>query len=116
MTIKPKPKPKRAAEPAPEPEPELAVLEMMAQVFGQVAVLVDGPARDGTWRWVTDGRADPRNQRVGEFFAVQVTYGGKGWIWGHRTESEAREMAESLRKNKVKNVRVWRAGIDWEAL
>lgn len=83
----------------------------LANVFGMVGIFdVDA----GGWRWETDGRRDPRNQKVAEMFLVQVTYAGKGWCWAHRTRKEATAMAENMRGLGVKNVRIFRGAIEWE--
>lgn len=103
------PKPKHPTE-RTDPIDEAVALRILADCFGHIGV-----KRDGGWEWVTDGRADPRNQRIKEMWMVQVTYQGKGWCWAHRTEKAAREMADWLKKNAlVKNVRLWRGNITWE--
>lgn len=101
---------------APEPVPvddwsDGMVNAMLAQCFGAVGI-----KRADGWEWVTDGRGQPRNQKVKQFWCVQVTWEGKGWCWGARTEREARDMAAKMKGLGVRNVRVWRADVEWTAV
>lgn len=103
--------------PKPKVEPTTAdttdediTLASLVHWFGAVGV-----QGEHGWQWVTDGRRDPYNQRIKEVWLVQVTWQGKSWVWAHRTEKAARKCAGELKGLDVKNVRVWRGRIDWEA-
>ena len=87
------------------------VNSMLAQCFGAVGI-----RGDGGWHWHTDGRGIPRNQIIHDFYVVQVAHEGKSWIWAHRTKGEAEAVAKGMKANKIKNVRLKHAHIEWTDL
>lgn len=114
MTAQPKPQRPRAkpVKSAPvDPETERSAIAMLADTFGVVGLWSDD--YDG-WQWI--GGDNPKNQRINELYAVQVTYQGKSWIWAHRTLKAAEKMAATMKGLDVKNVRTWHGKIEWEAL
>ena len=100
----------------PDSHPANAV-NLIASIFGHCYLYhYDAKAKTGMWRpWFGLGKhRQPYNQKPSIMFVVQVTYEGKSYVLGVRTEKDARRLAAWLTdEGKCKKVRVFQGDITW---